>query len=122
MNRLLDLWRGLVRNIVQDVPDALAVAEFGQPNLSPADLTAIADAVAERAEPTPIFHAVRAACVRSAAFERTAYCGDADLEEWGIELLHTDDDDIAADYDGLLYAAAWMAMHAMPEPTDLGDL
>lgn len=86
---------------------------------APEDITALADVVtAALAEEK----ARERRDVREAAWQRMGEFGDEDLESWGIELLHTDDADIAADYDGLVYAAAWLRLTSMPEPTDLGDL
>lgn len=87
------------------------------------DLCALADvvtaALAEEKARDRFEHTLE---LLDAAETRMAEFGDEDLGEWGIELLHTDDADIAADYDGLLYAAAWLRLTSMPEPTDLGDL
>ena len=56
-----------------------------------------------------------------AADMRLAEFGREDMEEWGLELPHTEYADLAAGYDGLRYAAAWLAMSALPMPEFEGE-
>jgi hypothetical protein len=69
---------------------------------------------------SPIYAELRRKAVNAAVYERLAFVGDSDFEEWHIELL-TSEGDSGADYDGLRYAAGWMVMAALPMPEFDGE-